>query len=99
MTPRNSCRSRSAWAPTPTRACRRGRSCAQQDRAEFLASINLSEHTTWNYPLKTLPRPSGRATEVIITEYDLPRETIEPHDVVLDADGMAWYSSFGEQFL
>ena len=39
------------------------------------------------------------ATRVVITEYDLPRETIQPHDVVIDADGIAWYSSFGEQFL
>ena len=70
---------------------------AFRQRAEFLASVNLSESETWEYPLKTLPRPTGRATKVIITEYDLPRPTIEPHDVVLDKDGMAWYSNFGEQ--
>jgi virginiamycin B lyase len=29
-------------------------------RAEWLASINLSEGQTWEYPLKTLPRPTGR---------------------------------------
>ena len=68
-----------------------------QKRAEWLASINLSEGSTWEYPLKTLPRPKGRATQVIITEYDLPRPLIEPHDVVLDKDGNAWYSNFGEQ--
>src|SRR5262249_10924838 len=32
---------------------------AQQERAEFLASINLSETPTWDYKLKTLPRPTG----------------------------------------
>ncbi len=73
------------------------RNKAQHDRAEFLASINLSEHTTWDYPLKTLPRPSGRATEVIITEYDLPRDLIEPHDVIVGKDGTVWYTNFGEQ--
>ncbi len=73
------------------------RNKAQQDRAEFLSSINLSEHTTWNYPLKTLPRPSGRATDVIITEYDLPRNSIEPHDVIVGKDGTVWYTNFGEQ--
>lgn len=67
--------------------------------AEWLASINLSSSPTWEYPLKSLPRPKGKATRVIITEYDLPRPTIEPHDVILDGDGMAWYSDFGEQFL
>ena len=65
--------------------------------AEYLSSINLSTRPQWNFELKTLPRPSGAATRVIYTEYDLPRETISPHDVVVDADGMAWYSNFGEQ--
>jgi virginiamycin B lyase len=67
--------------------------------ADFLGGINLSSGPQWNYALKTLPRPKGRSTRVVITEYDLPRETIQPHDVVIDADGIAWYSSFGEQFL
>ena len=67
--------------------------------AEYLATINLSKGPQWNYALKTLPRPTGRATRVVITEYDLGRETIEPHDVIVDNAGIAWYSSFGEPFL
>jgi streptogramin lyase len=67
--------------------------------ADYLATINLSKSPQWAYALKALPRPTGRATRVVITEYDLGRETIEPHDVVVDSDGMAWYSSFGEPFL
>jgi virginiamycin B lyase len=67
--------------------------------AEYLSTINLAESPKWGYQLKTFPRPSGRATRVIYTEYDLPRETIEPHDVIVDAQGIAWYSSFGEQYL
>jgi virginiamycin B lyase len=68
-------------------------------RAEFLASINLSESETWQYPLKTLPRLKGRSTKVVFTEYDLPRPTAMPHDVILDGDGMAWYTDFGHQYL
>jgi virginiamycin B lyase len=67
--------------------------------AEYISTINLSSAESWNYELKTLPRPSSRSTRVIVTEYDLPRETIEPHDVIVDGDGVAWYSSFGEQNL
>jgi len=67
--------------------------------AEYLASINLSARPTWNFDFKTLPRPSGAATRVVYTEYDLPRETIEPHDVIVDNSGMVWFSSFGEQNL
>ena len=67
--------------------------------ADYLSSINLSSSAQWNYRLETLPRPTGRATRVVITEYDLPREVIEPHDVIVDEEGIAWYSSFGEQNL
>ena len=69
----------------------------QRAQAEFLSSINLSQSATWEYALKTFPRPKGKATQVVYTEYDLPRPTIEPHDVILGSDGMAWYSNFGEQ--
>src|SRR5215472_13517726 len=54
----------------------------QRAQAEWLSSINLSSSSTWQFPLKTLPRPKG-----------------EPHDVIVDGDGMAWYSNFGEQTL
>ena len=66
--------------------------------AEYLASINLS-HETWSYQLKTVPRLTGRANRVIITEYDLPRRLIQPHDVIVDEQGMIWFSHFAEQFL
>jgi virginiamycin B lyase len=67
--------------------------------AEYLATINLSGVTHWEYPLKTLARPTGRATRAIITEYDLGRPTTEPHDVLVDAQGAVWYSDFGESFI
>jgi virginiamycin B lyase len=68
-------------------------------RAEFLASINLSSAPQWQYPLKPLPRLKGRSTKVVITEYGLPRSNAMPHDVILDEQGMAWYTDFGHQFL
>ena len=67
--------------------------------ADFLSTINLSAAPQWSYAFKTYARPTGRATRVIYTEYDLPRETISPHDVIVDAEGMVWFSSFGEQNL
>ena len=68
-------------------------------RADYLASINLSQNSQWEYELKTLPRLKGRSTRVVITEYDLPRPTAMPHDVILDADGAAWFTDFGHQVL
>ena len=70
-----------------------------QKFAEYLASINLNGRSTHPFEIKQLPRPKGRATKVVITEYDLPRREIQPHDVVVDPDGMVWFSHFGEQFL
>jgi virginiamycin B lyase len=67
--------------------------------ADWLTTINLSQRDTWDYPLKTLPRLTGKSTHVIITEYDLPNRLIQPHDVMLDHDGAVWYSDFGQMFL
>jgi streptogramin lyase len=69
-----------------------------QAAAEFLAASNLSKGER-SYPLKTLPRPKGEATKVIYTEYDLPRKQSQPHDVILDKDGMAWYADFAFQYI
>ena len=43
-------------------------------------------------PLVTLPRPRGRATRVVITEYELPRLELATHDVSGDSKGNVWYS-------
>jgi streptogramin lyase len=67
--------------------------------AQWLASVNLSKQEKWNWPLKTMPRLTGKSTHVIITEYDLPNPQIQPHDVMLDKDGTVWYSDFGQLFL
>jgi virginiamycin B lyase len=67
--------------------------------AEYLATINLSATDKWAYELKTLPRPTGRSTRVITTEYDMGRKTTEPHDVQIDKDGNVWYTDFGEMFI
>jgi virginiamycin B lyase len=67
--------------------------------AQYLSTINLSKVEKWQYPLQTLPRPKGKSTRVIITEYDLPRPVAMPHDAAIDSEGMIWYSDFGWQFL
>jgi virginiamycin B lyase len=93
-----------AWPEQPQRLVGDARRPAlpagrEKEFAEYLASINLSAVTTHPYRLKTFPRPTGRATRVIVTEYDLPRKIIQPHDVIVDDEGMVWFSHFGEQFL
>jgi virginiamycin B lyase len=76
-----------------------GQAAGVRAMAEYLASVNLSNDETWTYPLKSFARPRGRATRVVITEYDLPRKKIQPHDATVDSGGMVWFTHFGEQFL
>lgn len=66
--------------------------------AEYLVSVNLSNPDHEPYKLKIMPRPKGKATHVIITEYDLPRKDAQPHDVDVAKDGKIWYSDFGAQY-
>ncbi|HEV7966131.1 MAG TPA: carboxypeptidase regulatory-like domain-containing protein [Candidatus Acidoferrales bacterium] len=65
-----------------------------EEFAKFLSTVNLSARPTHDFELKTLPRPKGADTKVIITEFDLPRPEAEPHDVAPDKDGMIWYQDF-----
>lgn len=67
--------------------------------AKYLSSINLSTTDAFDFPLKTSPRPKGKATQVIYTMYELPRADASPHDEVFDAQGNVWYSDFNSQFL
>jgi len=72
---------------------------AQRDLGKYLASINLSERDTFEFPLKTLPRPKGKGTQVIYTVYELPRPDASPHDTVFDGQGNLWYSDFNSQYI
>ncbi|HET9652452.1 MAG TPA: carboxypeptidase regulatory-like domain-containing protein [Usitatibacter sp.] len=67
-----------------------------RELGEFLAKVNRHDGP-WKYELKTFPRPKGEATKVIYTEWDLPRKMAQPHDVIVDGKGHAWYSAFGDQ--
>jgi virginiamycin B lyase len=71
----------------------------KKELAEYLATINLSGgKTAWPYELKTLPRPKGKATRVIITQYDLPRPDTVAHDLDLDSSGTIWYTDESRMF-
>ena len=69
--------------------------------APFLSSINLSGgRTTLTYePKATLPRPTGKATRVIITQWDQPRVQTVSHDMDVDSKGNVWYGDESNQML
>ena len=83
----------------PPRGPRAAPTARQIATAKYLSSINLSAADTFEFPLKTLPRPKGKATQVIYTTYDLPRPDAAPHDAAVDAQGNVWYSDFTSQFI
>jgi streptogramin lyase len=66
--------------------------------AQYLATLNLSGDT-WSYSPKPMARVSGKSTRVVITEYQLPRQPLLPHDVIIDNEGVAWFTEFDEQNL
>jgi len=77
-----------------------GGDARRRARAEWLATANLGSSPTWPYEFKTLPRATGRGTQVMITEYTLPRPETMVHDAACcDPDGMVWYADFGSQFV
>ena len=68
---------------------------AVEQLATYLASLNHSAPPTWKFPFKTAARPAGAATRVVITSYDLPRKSMQPHDAVRGPGGYVWISDFG----
>jgi virginiamycin B lyase len=50
-------------------------------------------------PFVTLPRPQGRQTRVVITEYELPRLELATHDVWGDSKGNIWYSPHRSSYI
>jgi len=50
-------------------------------------------------PFVTLPRPQGRQTRVVITEYELPRLELATHDVAGDSQGYLWYSTHRSSYI
>ena len=68
--------------------------------AEYLATINLSAVDEWQYPLKTLPRPTGRGDprhrhRIRSAAGDAPSRMT----CCVDDEGSVWYSDFGKLFI
>ena len=64
--------------------------------ADWLATVNLGGgRSTWAYPLKTLPRPTGEATNAIVTVYPIARQPSVIHDLDVDSQGRVWYGNTG----
>ena len=70
------------------------------DVGAYFASVNLSGgRTAFPFALKTLPRPTGRATRVIVTTWDMPRKNSVAHDSEVDSKGNVWYNEENALFV
>jgi streptogramin lyase/cytochrome c5 len=49
-------------------------------------------------PILPLPFPRGASTRVVVTEYELPRGLLSPHDVHADKEGNIWYTAHRSPF-
>jgi streptogramin lyase len=79
--------------PTPTSLDRADRPTVQDEEllVKWLSRVRGPE--AQDEPLYYLPRPRGPATRVVVTEYELPRELLAPHDVMGDSKGNIWYTA------
>ena len=64
---------------------------------KWLASVRGPESK--DPPFVALPRPQGRQTRVVITEYELPRLELATHDVAGDSKGNIWYSPHRSSYI
>lgn len=69
-----------------------------QALAEYLAKVRGPEPMDLSQA-KILPRPTGRSTRTLITEYDIPYPEAEPHDMGLDRFGNVWWTDWRWPYL
>src|SRR4051794_13345700 len=76
-----------------------GRLTAEEEAkfARWLASIRGPDAK--DPPFLMQPRPQGRQTKAVITEYELPRLDISAHDTTGDAEGQVWYSTHRSSYV
>ena len=67
--------------------------------AAYLATVNRGGGRALPATLQTLPRPKGKATQVIVTQYDMPRRDTVPHDSDVDSKGWPWYTDQSDYFV
>ena len=78
--------------PGPQTTGRAGRHLPEEEAivAGWLARVRGPQST--DPPLHYLPPPRGASTRVVVTEYELPRQLLAPHDVHGDSRGNIWYT-------
>ncbi len=72
---------------------------SKQAIGDYIATFNA--RSGWKAPQapRTLPRPKGAETKVIVTQWDMPRKGTIAHDGDLDGNGNFWYTDQSAMFI
>jgi streptogramin lyase/mono/diheme cytochrome c family protein len=79
----------------------RGRARAEQREEDLLVKwlARVRGPDSQMGQLQVFPRAHGPATNVVVTEYELPHVLLATHDVAGDSKGNIWYSSHRTPFM
>jgi virginiamycin B lyase len=84
-------------SPLIVRGRARGNLDAEEMLVKWLARVRGPDSQLGG--LTTFPRAHGPATDVVVTEYELPHVLLATHDVAGDSKGNIWYSSHRTPYL
>jgi streptogramin lyase/mono/diheme cytochrome c family protein len=84
-------------SPLIVRGRQRGSSEQEEMIIKWLARVRGPDAPMGQ--IKVFPRAHGPATNVVVTEYELPHVLLTGHDVSGDSKGNIWYSSHRTPFL
>ena len=84
-------------SPLIVRGRQRGSLDQEEKIIKWLASVRGPDSKIGQ--IKPFPRAHGPATNVVVTEYELPHVLLTGHDVSGDSKGNVWYSSHRTPFL
>ncbi len=78
--------------PLPGQTARAGVDRIEEEETVIQWLSRIRGPQSQDPPMLPMPRPRGMATRVIVTEYELPRTLLAPHDVHGDSQGYIWYT-------
>ena len=78
--------------PGPQTRGRAGRHLPEEEEIVIKWLARVRGPQSIDSPLHYLPPPRGASTRAVVTEYELPRQLLAPHDVHGDSQGNIWYT-------
>jgi streptogramin lyase/mono/diheme cytochrome c family protein len=84
---------------TPQTRGRSGRPVPEEEEIIIKWLARVRGPDAKDLPVHHFPSPRGVSTRVVVTEYELPRKLLAPHDVHGDSKGNIWYTPHRSPYL